>query len=93
MISDLALTTILLVLLSIPLAVTGWAFLDAANRPRWVWAFAGRRQVVWLCVIGFGVVTVIGGLLISGYYLTRVRRELSAIELGDLGPLDDVGDP
>jgi len=86
MIADVVVTVVLLTVLSIPLAITGWAFLDAASRAKWVWAFAGRRQVVWLCVIAFGLLTVIGGLAISGYYLTRVRRELAAIEAGDLGP-------
>ena len=84
MIGDIALMTGLLIALSIPLAITGWAFLDAAHRPRWVWAFGGRRQVLWLGIIGFGVVTVIGGLALSSYYLTRIRPELAAIESGDL---------
>ena len=85
MLLDIALTGLFLALLSIPLALTAWAFLDAASRPTWVWAFAGRRQVVWMCAIAFGVLTVIGGLAISGYYLRRVRSELMAIEAGDLG--------
>lgn len=85
MIGDVVVTSLLLALLAIPLAVTGWAFLDAASRATWVWAFAGRRQVLWLCVIAFGLLTVVGGLLISGYYLTRVRPELAAIEAGDIG--------
>ena len=84
MVRDIALMTGLLMALSIPLAITGWAFLDAAHRPQWVWAFDGRRQVLWLGIIGFGVVTVIGGLVISGYYLMRIRPELAAIESGDL---------
>lgn len=87
MLVDVVLTVGVLVLLAIPLAITGWAFLDAASRPRWVWAFAGRRQLVWMCVVAFGILTVIGGLLISGYYLTRVRPQLAAIERGDFaGP-------
>ena len=81
---DVAATAALMVALSIPLGITIWAFLDAAKRPGWVWAFSGRRQVVWLCVVAFGVLTVIGGLVISGYYLSRVRPELAAIEAGDL---------
>jgi len=74
-----------LVVVSIPLAITAWAFLDAANRPRWVWAFSGRRQVLWMSVIGFGLLTIVGGLAISGYYLTRVRPGLAALESGNLG--------
>lgn len=85
MIVDVAVTVVLLVVLAIPLAITGWAFLDAASRPKWVWAFADRRQVVWMCGIAFGILTVIGGLAISGYYLVRVRKELAAVEAGDFG--------
>lgn len=85
MLLDVGLTALALIALSIPLALTAWAFLDAASRPRWVWAFCGRRQVLWMCVIAFGVITVIGGLAISGYYLLRVRPELMAVEAGDIG--------
>lgn len=85
MIVDVAVTVVLLAVLAIPLGITGWAFLDAASRPKWVWAFAGRRQVVWMCGIAFGILTVIGGLAISGYYLLRVRNELAAVEAGDFG--------
>ena len=85
MLVDVGFTAGVLALLAIPLAITGWAFLDAASRPQWVWAFAGRRQLVWLCVVAFGILTVVGGLLISGYYLVRVRPELAAVERGDLG--------
>ncbi|MGI9621494.1 MAG: hypothetical protein ACR2PK_01560 [Acidimicrobiales bacterium] len=84
MLLDVLLTVVLLVVLSIPLAITAWAFLDAASRPKWVWAFCGRRQIVWMCGIAFGVLTVVGGLLISGYYLKRVRSELARVESGDL---------
>ena len=85
MIVDITFATILLVVFAIPLAVTAWAFLDAASRPKWVWAFAGRRQLVWMCGIAFGILTVAGGLVISGYYLLRVRSELAAVEAGDFG--------
>ena len=85
MIVDVVLASVLLVVFAIPLAVTGWAFLDAASRPKWVWAFAGRCQVLWMCGIAFGILTVIGGLAISGYYLMRVRSELAAVERGEFG--------
>ncbi|MEM7285584.1 MAG: hypothetical protein AAF480_04460 [Actinomycetota bacterium] len=83
MIVDVVLAAVLLTVFAIPLALTGWAFLDAASRPKWVWAFAGRRQVLWMCGIAFGLLTVIGGLAISGYYLVRVRTELAAVERGE----------
>jgi hypothetical protein len=85
MIVDIVLTAIMLSVLSVPLAVTAWALLDAAKRPGWVWAFAGRRQIVWMSMIAVGVITVVGGLAISGWYLTRVRPTLASIEDGDIG--------
>jgi hypothetical protein len=85
---DIFLMTLMLAVLSIPLAVTAWAFLDAARRPRWAWAFAGRNQLVWMVVIAAGIITVIGGLLLSGWYLLRIRPQLAAIENGDIGALD-----
>jgi hypothetical protein len=85
---DIFLMTLMLAALSIPLAVTAWAFLDAARRPRWAWAFAGRNQLVWMVVIAAGILTVIGGLAISGWYLLRIRPQLAAIENGDIGTLD-----
>ena len=85
MLVDVALTTLMLLALSIPLGITAWAFLDAAHRPRWAWAFAGRNQVVWMVVIAAGIITVIGGLAISGWYLLRIRPRLAAIEAGDFG--------
>lgn len=88
MLLDIILMTLMLAALSIPLAVTAWAFLDAAHRPRWAWAFAGRNQLVWMVVIAAGILTVIGGLLLSGWYLLRIRPQLAAIENGDVGTLD-----
>ena len=49
-----------------PLGLSLWALLDAAHRPEWAWALAGRRRVVWIAAIMFGILTVVGGLLISG---------------------------
>lgn len=89
MLVDIVLMTLMLLALSVPLAVTAWAFLDAAHRPRWAWAFAGRNQLVWMVVIAAGIVTVIGGLAISGWYLLRIRPTLAAIENGELGGLGD----
>jgi hypothetical protein len=69
---------------AIPLAISLWALLDAARRPRWAWALSGRRQVVWMAAIMFGVLTVVGGLAISGWYLVRIRPLVAAVERGDL---------
>lgn len=80
--SELALAIGLTLLAAIPLATTLWALLDAARRPQWAWALAGRRQVVWLAAIIFGAFSVIGGLLISTWYLARVRHEIADAEEG-----------
>jgi hypothetical protein len=66
----------------IPLAVTAWAFLDAARRPSWAWSLAGRSQVTWMACTALGVLTLIGGLLISGWYLMIVRPEIADAEDG-----------
>ncbi len=71
---------------AVPLGVSLWALLDAARRPRWAWALSGRRQVVWMAVIMAGVLSVIGGLAISGWYLLKVRPVLARVEGGDIGP-------
>jgi len=68
----------------IPLVISGWAFLDAARRPSWAWALASRNQAAWMAAVAVGVVTVIGGLIISGVYLTRIRPQIAAAEDGRL---------
>ena len=68
----------------IPITLTAWAFLDAARRPAWAWSLAGRSQAAWMAAVFLGVLTVIGGLLISGYYLTVVRPEIAAAEDGQI---------
>jgi hypothetical protein len=68
----------------IPITITAWAFLDAARRPAWAWSLAGRSQVSWMVGTFLGVLTVIGGLLISGYYLAVVRPEIAAAEDGQI---------
>lgn len=71
----------------LPLAITLWAFLDAARRPRWVWALTRHRQLPWMVGIIVGAVTVVGGLAISLWYLLVIRPRLGAVEKGELGPL------
>ena len=68
---------------AVPLGISIWALLDAARRPRWAWALAERRQVVWMAVIMAGVLSVFGGLVISTWYLVRVRPAVAAAEAGD----------
>jgi len=68
----------------LPLALTLWAFLDAARRPGWAWALSGRNRVTWLVLIAFGVLTLVGGIAISLWYLVRVRPAVAAAEDGRL---------
>ena len=60
-------------LVGIPLGLSVWALLDAARRPQWAWSLAERNQVLWMAVILGGVLSVVCGLGISGWYLGRVR--------------------
>ena len=69
---------------AIPLSLTLWALLDAARRPQWAWALAGRRQVVWMAGIMFSALTVIGGMIVSSWYLAKVRHQIQAAEDGQL---------
>jgi hypothetical protein len=68
----------------LPLAISAWAFLDAARRPSWAWSLAGRSQVAWMVSVGLGVLTVIGGLAVSGWYLAVIRPEIAAAEEGQV---------
>lgn len=86
---DLSLTSVaealaLASLAAVPLAVSIWALLDVARRPRWAWALSGRRQVVWMAVILFAAFSVVGGLVVSGYYLARIRPRIAAVEAGEI---------
>ena len=75
----------------LPLAISLWAFLDAARRPQWAWALSPARQVVWMVAIPLGVLTVVGGLLISLWYLLRIRPLVAATERGELQPRRSAG--
>ena len=79
---DLAVALAIACVAAFPLGLTVWALLDAAHRPQWAWALAERRQVVWMAAIMFGTLTVIGGVLLCTWYLTRVRHEIAAAEEG-----------
>jgi hypothetical protein len=68
----------------IPLGISVWALLDAAHRPEWAWALAGRRRVAWMASIMFGVLTVVGGLIISSWYLAMIRPRIREAENGEI---------
>jgi uncharacterized protein DUF2516 len=74
--------TATLLVLAIPLMLTVWALLDAARRPEWAWALAGRRRVVWMALILFGAMTVLIGVVVASVYLVRVRPAVAAAEEG-----------
>jgi hypothetical protein len=76
---------LLILLASIPLAVSLWALLDIARRPAWAWGLSGRNRIGWLAAVLVGMCSVLGGLLISGYYLLWVRPAVADAEEGRLG--------
>ncbi len=80
--SELGVAVLLAAFAAIPLSLTVWALLDAARRPQWAWALAGRRQVVWMAGIMFAALTVLGGVIVSSWYLAKVRHEIEAAEDG-----------
>jgi hypothetical protein len=82
--SDLAATAGGLLVLGIPLAISVIALLDAARRPQWAWSLADRNQLMWLAMILVGVLSVVLGLGISGWYLLRVRPVVAAAERGEV---------
>ncbi len=81
---DLAWAVAVTLLACIPLGLTLWAFLDAARRPRWVWALSRHPQVPWMAAVAAGILLTVLGLGISLWYLLRVRPDLAAIESGRL---------
>lgn len=71
---------------SVPLAVTVWALLDAARRPQWAWALAGRSQVGWMAGIIVAALTLVGGIAVSSWYLLKVRPDVADAEEGRIVP-------
>lgn len=83
--SDLGVAVGLALVVSVPLGITLWALLDAARRPEWAWALAGRRQVVWMAVILLASFTLVPGLAVSSWYLVNIRPAIAAAEDGQVG--------
>jgi hypothetical protein len=75
-------TIVVLAVLCTPLAISVWALLDVARRPAWAWSLADRDQTRWMAIVLLGFLTVVGGLIISIYYLRRVRPQVAAAEEG-----------
>lgn len=74
------------VLFSVPLALSLWALLDAARRPAWAWALSRHRQVVWMASILCGTLMVVPGLVVSLWYLLRIRPAVADAERGRFPP-------
>jgi hypothetical protein len=79
---DLLWACLTVIVLSIPLALSMWALLDAARRPAWAWALAGRSQALWIANVLLGILCVVLGLAVSSWYLLKVRPVIEAAEQG-----------
>jgi hypothetical protein len=73
-------------LAAIPLGISLWALLDIARRPAWAWGLSGRNRVGWMAAVMVGICSVIGGLVISGWYLLWIRPVVKAAEEGRITP-------
>jgi hypothetical protein len=69
---------------AIPIALSVWAMLDAARRPEWAFAFVNRSRTVWVAACAIGVLFCLPGVLISLWYLLRVRPQVAGVERGRL---------
>ena len=69
---------------AIPLALSMWALLDAAQRPEWAFAWVGRSRVSWVAACAFGILFCGPGVVASLWYLLRVRPQVAAVEAGRL---------
>jgi uncharacterized membrane protein len=81
---QLAWTTLVIAVSCIPLGITLWALLDCARRPGWAWGLSGHDRLIWMFAILVGVLCVPVGILISGWYLVRIRPVIAGIEDGRL---------
>lgn len=78
----LAWEMVLISIAAIPLAISVWALLDIARRPAWAWGLSGHNRVVWMAAVLVGTCSVLGGLVISGIYLLRIRPRVADAESG-----------
>ena len=75
-------TIVLITVSAVPLAISMWALLDAARRPSWAWALAGRSQAGWMAAILLGILCLVAGLVVSISYLWVIRPQIAAAEEG-----------
>jgi hypothetical protein len=67
---------------ALPAIVSLVTLLDAARRPAWVWAFAGRNRAYWIGAAGLGILFCAAGAVVAVLWWGRVRPQLGAIEAG-----------
>lgn len=85
--NDLAQAAVWVAIASVPLVFVGCTFLNAAQRPQWVWVMSGRTQIVWLATLALGTAVIPIGIPAAIYYLIRIRPILVAVESGDISDL------
>ena len=69
---------------ALPLALSMWALLDAARRPEWAFALAGRSRTLWVSLCAAGILFCLPGVAIAIVYLWRIRPVIAAAEAGDI---------
>lgn len=82
MLSSFLWTVVVISVSAMPLALSVWALLDCTRRPGWAWGLSGHDRVVWLTAILVGLLCVIGGVIVSGWYLLWIRPDVAAAEEG-----------
>lgn len=82
----LAWEMLLISLAAIPLGISVWALLDIAHRPAWAWGLSRHNRIGWMAAVLLGMWSVVGGLVISGIYLLRIRPQVADAEAGRLRP-------
>ena len=68
-----------LLLAAIPLALSLWALLDAANRPEWAFAFVNRNRTTWVAACAIGILFCGPGVIVALWYLLRVRPQVAGV--------------
>jgi len=81
---DVLWAVVLAVWFALPAIVSLLTLLDAARRPAWVWAFAGRDRAYWIGMAGLGVMFCVVGVVVAVLWWGKVRRQLGDIEAGRL---------
>ena len=73
-----------LLVAAVPIGLSVWAMLDAAHRPEWAFAFVNRNRTTWVAACAVGILFCGPGIVVSLWYLLRVRPQVAAVEAGRL---------